>query len=82
MIKLNKLNSETIQIYGNSNNAKVNGFAYKVKVRGNQNKVWHYKLDITKETKFIKLHSNINEGTLLNEKLLLDRIIKEVDRNE
>lgn len=72
----NKIDESYIQIYGEHNGMRVNGAATKVKVQGNQNKVWHYNLILFHEQKMIRISSNEKEGTLINEKHLRKRVEK------
>lgn len=76
MISLHKLNDTAIQTLGNHNGISINGMAYKVKINGNQSKVWQYDLKLLKGPKLVIVKSNKSEGTLTNEDSLLSRIIE------
>lgn len=79
MINFHNINEELLQITGVHQNVKVNGIAHKVSMNS-QTKVWHYDLKLHKDSKLVKLKSNINEGTMSTKDNLLSRIKRECEK--
>jgi len=80
VINLNELSNNSIQIYGSLEDLVIRGFATKVIVSGNQNKVWQYTIKIIGRGRSVKIQSGENEGTLTNVDKLRDRLERLLER--
>lgn len=70
MYKINKIDDDLIQLYGNGLNAIV----YKKEVTGSLKKVYAYNLTLHIGRRMIKVQSGNNDGTMTTLKKALKRI--------
>jgi len=73
-LKFNKTGNNYMQIIGNYKGMRICGSVLKLDVKGNQKKVWQYRINITYDSIHIIRMSNTNEGTLWNDERLIERV--------